>query len=83
MSAPVDAGDLKARVARVLAEEIAPALQIDGAAVEVLDIDQGVVRVRLHGACSGCPSSVMAVVMGLEHALRQRLPEIEYLEAVP
>jgi Fe-S cluster biogenesis protein NfuA len=83
MSAPVDAGDLKARVARVLAEEIAPALQIDGAAVEVLDIDQGVVRVRLHGACSGCPSSVLAVVMGLEQELRQRLPQIEYLEAVP
>jgi Fe-S cluster biogenesis protein NfuA len=83
MSATADVGELKARVARVLAEEIAPALQMDGTSVEVLDVDQGVVRVRLHGACAGCPSSVMAVVMGLEQELRQRLPEVEYLEAVP
>ena len=74
---------LKERVARVLAEEAAPALQMDGTAIEVLDINAGVVRVRLHGGCGGCPSSIMTVLMGLEQVLRQRIPEIEYLEAVP
>jgi Fe-S cluster biogenesis protein NfuA len=39
--------------------------------------------VRLGGVCTGCPSTIMAVVMGLEQELRQRIPEVEYLEAVP
>ena len=43
----------------------------------------GVVQVRLSGACASCPSSVMTLLMGLEHELRQRVPEVEYLEAVP
>jgi len=76
-------GDLKQRVARVLAEEVRPALQMDGGDVEVLGVEDGVVRVRLHGTCGGCPSTVMAVIMGLERELRERLPEVEYLEAVP
>jgi Fe-S cluster biogenesis protein NfuA len=78
-----ESGDLKERVARVLAEEVRPALQMDGGDVEVLGVEDGVVRVRLHGTCGGCPSTVMAVIMGLERELRQRIPEIEYLEAVP
>jgi len=78
-----DAGSLKERVTRVLAEEVGPALQMDGTAIEVLDITQGVVQVRLNGVCSGCPSTIMAVLMGIEQELRQRIPEVEYLEAVP
>jgi Fe-S cluster biogenesis protein NfuA len=80
---PVDSGDLKARVARVLAEEVGPALQMDGGDVEVLDISDGVVRVRLLGACSGCPSTIMAVIIGIEQELRKRIPEVEYLEVIP
>lgn len=79
----VDQDILKGRVRRMLAEEVGPALQMDGSEIEVLDIDEGVVRVRLHGTCTGCPSTIMAVIMGLEQELRQRIPEIEYLEAVP
>ena len=83
MSLPVDARALKDRVARIMADEVAPALQMDGTAVEVLDVDAGVVRVRVHGGCGACPSSIMTVVMGLEQELRRRIPEVEYLEAVP
>jgi Fe-S cluster biogenesis protein NfuA len=83
MSEPANPNDLKVRVARVLAEEVQPALQMDGNAVEVLDVADGIVRVRLHGPCGGCPSTIMAVLMGLEQELRQRVPEVEYLEAVP
>jgi Fe-S cluster biogenesis protein NfuA len=75
--------ELKERVAQVLAEEVGPALDLDGSAIEVLDVTGGVVQVRLSGACAGCPSTVMTLLMGLEHELRQRVPEVEYLEAVP
>ncbi len=73
---------LMERVRSALADEIAPALQLDGTAIEVLDVSDGVVRVRLGGVCNGCPSTIMSVVMGIEQELRRRLPEIEYLEAV-
>ena len=72
--------ELKARVLRVLREEVAPALQLDGDAIEVGDVSGGVVQVRLGGLCAGCPSTVMVVVMELEQELRRRLPEVEYLE---
>jgi Fe-S cluster biogenesis protein NfuA len=75
--------DLQARVSKVLAEELIPMLQMDGGDIELLDITDGVVRIRMHGACSGCPSTIMAVVMGIEQELRRRVPEVEYLEVVP
>jgi Fe-S cluster biogenesis protein NfuA len=74
--------DLKARVARVLAEEVAPALQMDGGDLELLDVSDGVARVRLRGGCGGCPSTILALIMGLEQELRRRVPEIAYIEAV-
>ena len=83
MSLPQDCTGLKERVSQVLTEEVLPALQMDGGGVEVLDVEGGVVRVRLTGTCGGCPSTIAAVVMGLEDELRRRLPEVEYLEAAP
>jgi Fe-S cluster biogenesis protein NfuA len=79
----VETLDLKQRVEKALAEEVGPALQLDGAAVEVLDIADGVAQVRLTGVCGSCPSTVMTVLMGIEQELRRHIPEIEYLEAVP
>jgi Fe-S cluster biogenesis protein NfuA len=73
---------LKDRVARVLAEEVAPALDMDGTSVAVVDVTEGVARLRLTGTCSGCPSTIMAVIMGLEQELRRLVPEVEYIEAV-
>ena len=75
--------DLKDRVVQVLAEEVGPALSLDGSAIEVVDVTDGVVQVRLSNVCAGCPSTIMTVVMGLEQELRQRIPGIEYLEAIP
>jgi Fe-S cluster biogenesis protein NfuA len=74
---------LRDRVARVVAEEVAPILEMDGNGVEVLEVSEGVVRVRLHGACTGCPSSIYAIVMGVEEELRRRVPEVRYLEVAP
>jgi Fe-S cluster biogenesis protein NfuA len=74
--------DLKDRVKRILLEEIAPALDLDGAALEVLDVADGGVQVRLGGVCGGCPSTLMTVIHGMEQELRRRIPEIKYLEAL-
>ena len=75
--------ELKERIEQVLATELGPDLDLDGSAIEVLGVDGGVVQVRLGGVCSSCPSSITTLIMGLEQELRQRIPEIEYLEAVP
>ena len=75
--------DLKDRVAQVLSEQIAPALDMDGTHMEVLDVTNGVARIRLSGVCGSCPSSIMAVVMGIEQELRRLVPGVEYLEALP
>jgi NFU1 iron-sulfur cluster scaffold homolog, mitochondrial len=75
--------DLKERVAQVLSQQIAPALAMDGTQMEVLDVQGGVARIRLGGVCGSCPSSIMAVVMGIEQELRRLVPEVECLEAVP
>jgi Fe-S cluster biogenesis protein NfuA len=78
-----EADDLKGRVERVLKDEAAPALHLDGSAIEVLDVSDGVARVRLGSVCAGCPGTIMSVLMGLEQELRRQVPEIDYLEAVP
>jgi Fe-S cluster biogenesis protein NfuA len=75
--------DLKSRLTRFLMEEVAPVLQMDGGNIQLLDIQNGAARVRIQGGCGGCPSSVMAIIMGLEQEMRRRIPQVEYLEVVP
>jgi Fe-S cluster biogenesis protein NfuA len=83
MSESIENGALKQRVARVVAEEVAPLLQMDGGGIEVVAVEEGVVQVRLNGVCGCCPASVQAVILGIEDELRRRVPEVEYLEAIP
>lgn len=62
---------------------VRPALRADGGDVELVDVtDEGVVSVRLTGACRGCPMSTMTLQMGIERALREQLPEVKKVEAV-
>jgi Fe-S cluster biogenesis protein NfuA len=75
--------DVKEQVTRVLAEKVGPALDMDGTQLEVLEVADGVARIRLGGVCGSCPSSIMLVVMGIEEELRRHMPEIAYIEAVP
>jgi Fe-S cluster biogenesis protein NfuA len=75
--------ELKERVESVLRKEVAPALKMDGGSLEVLDVADGVVRLRFNGTCTGCPATIMSLVLMLEQELRARVPEVEYLEAVP
>jgi Fe-S cluster biogenesis protein NfuA len=67
---------LRDRVVRIL-NLIRPAVQDDGGDIELVDItDEGLVRIRLHGACVGCPSSSMTLRIGIEQNLREHVPEI-------
>jgi Fe-S cluster biogenesis protein NfuA len=74
---------LRDRVERALRVEIAPALELDGAGIEVVEVRDGIATVRLGGACAGCPATIMTLIAGLEQELRKYVPEVEFLEAVP
>ncbi len=62
-------------------EKIRPLLQRDGGDIELIDVVDGVVKVRLRGACGTCPMSMMTLKMGVEKQLKQEIPEVK--EVVP
>ena len=74
---------LKDRVEEAL-DGIRPALQADGGDVQLVDIDEatGVVRVQLQGACAGCPSAQITLAMGVERAIKDKVPEIKEVLSV-
>jgi len=62
---------------------IRPMLQADGGDVELVDVtDDGVVKVRLQGACAGCPMAQMTLKMGIEQELKKAIPEVTSVESV-
>ena len=72
---------MKEKVEEVL-NKIRPALVRDGGNVELVSVDDGTVKLRLTGACSGCPMSTMTLKMGIEQILKQEIPEIKKVVAV-
>lgn len=62
--------------------KIRPALQRDGGDIELVDVANGVVKVRLRGACAGCPMSQMTVANYVEQMIKKEVPEIKKVEAV-
>ncbi len=74
--------DLNERVAFVI-DRIRPAVQEDGGDIEFVEITtDGVVRIKMHGACVGCPSSNMTLRIGIERNLKDRVPEVTSVEAI-
>jgi Fe-S cluster biogenesis protein NfuA len=63
-------------------DTIRPSLMADGGNVELVDIEDGVVKVRLVGSCSSCSSSTMTLKMGIERALKKAIPMVRCIEAV-
>ncbi|WP_028325442.1 NifU family protein [Desulfatirhabdium butyrativorans] len=57
-------------------DKIRPMLQADGGDVELVDFQDGVVKVKLKGACAGCPMSQMTLRNGIERVLKQQLPDV-------
>jgi Fe-S cluster biogenesis protein NfuA len=74
---------MKEKVKEVI-ETIRPALQMDGGDVELVDVDEenGIVKVRLQGACHGCPMAQMTLQMGIENELKSKIPEVKQVMAV-
>jgi Fe-S cluster biogenesis protein NfuA len=72
---------LKEAVEKALAK-IRPMLQRDGGDVELVEVDNGVVKVRLTGACKGCPMSQMTLKNGIERLLKQEVPGLTSVESV-
>jgi Fe-S cluster biogenesis protein NfuA len=71
---------MKDKVQAVI-DKIRPMLQRDGGDVELVDVQEGVVTVRLRGACAGCPMSQMTIKNGIEKFLKQEIPEIVAVQA--
>ncbi len=64
--------------------KIRPNLQADGGDVELVDVtSDGVVKVRLVGACAGCPMSTMTLAFGIERELKKQVPSVKRVQAVP
>jgi Fe-S cluster biogenesis protein NfuA len=72
---------MKEKVETALAE-IRKALERDGGNVELVDVEDGTVKVRLTGACAGCPMSTMTLKMGIEKRLKEQIPEVKQVIAV-
>ncbi|MBM3449889.1 MAG: NifU family protein [Armatimonadetes bacterium] len=73
---------MRARVDAVL-DQIRPAVQGDGGDIELVDVQEGIVSVRLAGACVGCMHSMMTLQAGIERMLKDSIPEVKGVEAVP
>lgn len=72
---------MRDRVERVI-NRIRPAVQMDGGDIELVDVTDGIVKLRLVGSCHGCPSSMMTLKAGIERAIQSEVPEVKAVEAV-
>jgi Fe-S cluster biogenesis protein NfuA len=72
---------MKEKVEKVL-DKIRPSLMADGGNVELVDVEDGVVKVKLTGACGGCPMSQMTLKMGIERYVKKEIPEIKEVVSV-
>jgi Fe-S cluster biogenesis protein NfuA len=74
---------LKDDVQKVI-DEIRPQIQMDGGDIELVDVnDQGTVKVRLRGACAGCPGAAMTLKFGVERLLKQKVPAVKEVVLAP
>ncbi len=72
---------MKEKVEAVL-DQVRPTLQSDGGDVELVDVNEGVVRLKLKGACAGCPMATMTLRNGIERILKEKIPEVKEVIAV-
>ena len=72
---------MREKVETALAK-IRPVLQADGGDVELVDVDEGTVKLRLKGACGACPMATMTLQHGIERVLKEQVPEVKEVIAV-
>ena len=63
-------------------KQIRPALQADGGDVQLVGVNEGIVKLRLVGACGGCPMATMTLRYGIERMLKEQVPEVKEVVAV-
>ena len=76
-----DLTKMQEKVEEVLAK-VRPVLVRDGGNVELVEVEDGIVKVKLVGACAGCPMSTMTLKNGIERILKQEIPEVKEVVAV-
>ncbi len=80
---PNQGSDIKSQVAEVI-QQIRPMLQADGGDIELVNVaDDGIVSVRLQGACAGCPGAQMTLKNGVERLLKEKIPQVTEVVAAP
>ena len=67
---------------KAVIEKIRPRLQMDGGDIELVDVEDGKVKVRLKGACAGCPGAQMTLKMGVERIIKEEVPDVKEVIAV-
>jgi Fe-S cluster biogenesis protein NfuA len=72
---------MREKVQEVIDKIIQPALAMHGGGVQLMDVTEGVVKVRLLGACSGCPGAQMTLKAFVEQQIKSRVPEVKSVEA--
>jgi Fe-S cluster biogenesis protein NfuA len=76
--------EIRTKIRETLDRDIRPTLQADGGDVELVSVgDDGVVQLRLAGACAGCPFSAMTLAIGVEQKLKAAVPEVAKVQPVP
>ncbi|HEY3322943.1 MAG TPA: NifU family protein [Planctomycetota bacterium] len=73
---------LETAIVKVIEDEIQPAVAMDGGLVLYAGYEEGIVKLRLRGACHSCPRALFTLKMGIEHRLKQQFPEVQSVEAV-
>lgn len=72
---------MREKVEEIL-ERIRPHLQADGGNVELIEVNEGIIKVKLTGACGGCPMAMLTLKNGIEHILKAEIPEVKEVISV-
>ncbi len=81
-AAPLSQEEIEERIAEVIDADIRPGLRMDGGDCEFIGFDEGVVRLKLQGACSSCSSSTMTLQFGIEKRLKEQFPQVQAVVSV-
>lgn len=74
---------MRERIEKILADEVSPMLAMHGGGAELIDVtEDGIVKVKLSGACAGCPGAQMTLTSVVENAIKAKIPEVKKVEAV-
>ncbi len=76
-----DDDDVVKRIKELLENYVKPAVEMDGGAIQFLNYENGVVRLKMQGSCSGCPSSMITLKAGIEGMMKRMIPEVEEVVA--